>query len=86
MFIEGLLLVSFCHGIVCLLPKVVGVPDIPEHLRKKLEQVDKDIWRSKKYGGQKNFGKVQGQTELWRRMLGSPTFSRSSPRRSYVEE
>ncbi len=53
MYVEDLLPASFCQGIVCLLPKVVGVLDIPEHLRKKLEQVDKEIWRSKKCGGQK---------------------------------
>ena len=35
--------------------------DIPEHLRRKLERVDKEIWRSKQYGGQKKPGKLQGQ-------------------------
>jgi hypothetical protein len=49
MFIEGLLPAFIGPS------QVVGVPDIPEHLRKKLEQVGKEIWRSKKYGGQKKF-------------------------------
>jgi hypothetical protein len=37
--------------------------DLPEDLRKKLERVDKDIWRSKNYGGgaQKKPVKFQGQ-------------------------
>jgi hypothetical protein len=35
---------------------------LPDDLRKKLDKVDKEIWRSKQYGGQqKKFTKLQGQ-------------------------
>ncbi len=36
--------------------------ELPDSLRKKLERVDKEIWRSRSYGGpQKKFARFQGQ-------------------------
>jgi len=37
--------------------------ELPEDLRKKLDRVDKEIWRSRNYGGpKKKFTKFQGQS------------------------
>ena len=35
--------------------------ELPDDVRKKLEKVDKEIWRAKNYGPQKKFVKFQGQ-------------------------
>jgi len=44
--------------------KLRGRSDLPEGVRKKLEKVDKELWRARSYGrGPKKFGPVQEKSE-----------------------
>ena len=46
--------------------------ELPDDLRKKLEKVDKEIWRAKNYGPQKKFVKFQGQGDGGNVRTGRP--------------